>query len=95
MATNPVPIPISGNASGGIICNAHAAYYQKVTLSWTILGSTTTVVFSGSGEGVSMTTPDGSTAYDLPPTRQGYSISAKFEYSPNGSSGPFYEAVVK
>ncbi|WP_273291807.1 hypothetical protein, partial [Winogradskyella sp.] len=37
----------------------------------------------------------GSKAYDLPPTRQGYSISAHFEYSPTGSSGPFYDAVVK
>ena len=95
MATNPVSIPIKGDSSGLIICNAHAAYYQRVTLTWSILGSQTTVIFSGSGEGAPMKTQNGLTSYDLPPTRQGYAISALFEYSPSGPNGPFNNASVK
>lgn len=94
MASNPVSIPISGDSSGLIVCNAHAAYFQRVSLTWSISGSQTTVVFSGSGEGVSMKTQNGSTSAELPATRQGYSISALFEYSTSGSNGPFYQAVV-
>ena len=29
--TNPVPIHINGDSSGAIVCNAHAAYFQRVT----------------------------------------------------------------
>jgi len=95
MATNPVLIPVNGDSTGLIICNAHAVYFQRVTLKWSILSSPTTVIFSGSGEGVPMKTQDGATSYDLPATRQGYSISALFEYSTSGPSGPFYQASVK
>lgn len=93
MSSNPVIIPISGDSTGSITCQANAAYYQRVTLTWTILRSTTKVVFSGSGEGVAMKTAQGQTTYNLPPTRQGYGISALFEFSPSGAGGPFQKAL--
>jgi hypothetical protein len=89
MATNPVQIPINGDSSGSITCNSHAAYYQRVTLNFL----NTQVVFSGTGEGVPMTTQSGATVYALPPTRQGYSISALFQFSTSGQNGPFQNAV--
>jgi hypothetical protein len=89
MATNPVQIPINGDSSGSITCNSHAAYYQRVTLNFL----NTQVVFSGTGEGVPMTTQSGATVYPLPPTRQGYSISALFQFSTSGQNGPFQNAV--
>jgi hypothetical protein len=89
MASNPVQIPIPGDSSGSITCNSHAAFYQQVTLQ--VAGNT--VIFSGTGEGVAMTTQDGSTSYPLPPTRQGYSISALFQFSSSGPKGPFQNAV--
>lgn len=93
MSTNPATIPISGDSTGSISCQANAAYYQRVTLTWTILRSTTTVVFTGSGEGVAMKTAQGQTSYELPPTRQGYGITALFEFSPSGAGGPFQKAL--
>jgi hypothetical protein len=89
MATNPVQIPINGDSSGSITCNSHAAYYQRVTLNFL----NTQVVFSGTGEGVPMTTQTGAPVYALPPTRQGYSISALFQFSTSGPNGPFQNAV--
>ena len=91
--TNPVPIHINGDSSGAIVCNAHAAYFQRVTLTWTVLRSTITVVFSGAGEGTKMTTQDGETAYNII-TKQGITINALFEYSTTGPNGPFYRASV-
>jgi hypothetical protein len=95
MASNPVAIGIPGDASGVISCVAHAAYYQRVTLQWSILSSQTTVVFTGSGEGVAMKDEDGQTSYELGPTRQGYQIMATFEYSTSGPNGPFQMATVQ
>jgi hypothetical protein len=89
MATNPVQIPISGDSSGYITCNSHAAYYQRVTLNFL----NNQVIFSGSGEGVPMTTQTGSPLYDLGATRQNYSISALFQFSTSGPNGPFQNAV--
>lgn len=94
MATNPVSIQINGDSNVAIACNSHAAYFQRVTLTWTVLHSTITVVFFGSGEGVPMTTSEGATGYKFT-TKQGITISALFEYSPTGSSGPFYLGVVQ
>ena len=89
--TNPVPIQINGDSNVAIVCNSHAAYFQRVTLTWTVLRSTIKVVFSGSGK---MTTEEGATGYKFT-TQQGIIINALFEYSPNGSVGPFTKAVVQ
>lgn len=88
MASNPVEIPITTQFGGSIACNSHALFYQRVTLQ--VAGDT--VVFSGSGENVAMTTQDGSISYDLPPSRQGYSITALFQYSTSGPNGVFANA---
>ena len=93
MSTNPASISIGGDSTGTITCMSHAAYYQRVTLTWTILRSSTTVVFTGSGEGVAMKTAQGQTSYELPPTRQGYGITTLFEFSPSGAGGPFQKAL--
>jgi hypothetical protein len=66
-----------------------------VTVSWTVLGSATAIVFQGSGEGVPMKLQDGSTSFAVPPTKQNYSINALFEFSQNGPSGPFSPSKVK
>ena len=95
MASNPVSVPMNQTQSGQISCQANAAYYQRVTLEWNVLHDTNIVIFTGTGEGVPMQTDGGATQYNLAPTRQGYSINAFFEYSPNGPAGPFYEAVVQ
>ena len=42
-----------------------------------------------------MKTQDGATVYDLAPSRQGYSISALFQYSTSGPNGPFQNSVVQ
>ena len=94
MVTNPVDIYISGDSQGCVICHAHAAFYQRVTLTWTIGQRTESVVFEGSGEGVPMKTAGGETIHMLPLSRQGYTISALFEYSRSGSTGPFSRAKV-
>ncbi|AUP78226.1 hypothetical protein [Flavivirga eckloniae] len=94
MATNPVSVTFGSDSTGLIVCNAHAAYYQRVTLTWKVLQSETTVIFSGSGEGVPMKTQDGSTSYEIGATRQALHISALFEYSTSGPNGPFVKAVV-
>jgi len=95
MGTNPANIQIIQSAGGLISCISNAAYYQRVTLSWTILGSTTTVVFSGSGEDVPMKTSNGATSVSLPAARQNFNISALFEFSTAGPNGPFQQAAVK
>jgi len=43
--TNLVPIQINGDSNVAIVCNSHAAYFQRVTLTWTVLRSTIKVVF--------------------------------------------------
>ena len=94
MATNPVPIHISGDSNVVITCNSNAAYFQRVTLTWTVLRSQFKVIFSGSGEDKNMTTNEGETIYKFT-TKQGITINALFEYSPTGSRGPFSQAVVQ
>jgi len=89
MASNPISIPISGDTSGAISCNADAGNHQRVTLNWMVSGDTVTVVFSGSGAGVPMHTAQGGSKYDLPPIQNAYHVHAYFEYSASGADGPF------
>ena len=89
--SNPVSIPIPASSQGVINCVANAAYYQRVTLTW----GSTTVVFAGTGEGTPMTTADGETTAQIPPTPDAFNIQALFEFSTNGSSGPFSPATVR
>jgi len=92
MASNPVSVPIPGDTSEVLItCVAHAAYYQRVTLA---RGSNILTVFQGTGEGVPMKTTDGQTSYQLGASRQGYQVTATFEFSESGPNGPFHMAKV-
>lgn len=91
MATNPVSINIPKDAMVTLTAVANAGWYQRVTLTW----PGNTVVFQGTGEGVAMTTPDGQDVRDVGPALQPYQISALFEFSQNGPSGPFSRARVQ
>ncbi len=94
MASNPVSLPIPGETTGTITAAANASNYQVVTLSWQISEQSYSVQFTGSGENVQMTTPWGETSYILPTAKQGYQISAYFQYSTTGPNGQLYEASV-
>jgi hypothetical protein len=91
VATNPVQIQLNPFAQGFITCNAHAAYFQRVTLTWNGGG----VVFQGTGENVAMTDPAGEDLYTLPASAEPMTISAKFEYSTTGPNGTFSLAQVE
>lgn len=92
MATNPVSLAIPRDVSGYITCNAHAAYFQRVTIS---TDGGQVAVFSGTGEGVPMKTADGKSLVPIGPSRSAYTFSILFEFSTNGPAGPFKKAVVK
>ena len=91
MATNLVQLSIPASSQGVANCVSNASYFQKVTLTW----GSTTAVFTGTGEGQPMTTSDGSQSVQIPPDEAARTISVQFEFSPNGSGGPFSMAVVK
>lgn len=95
MASNPTSVQMTQPGGGTITCMSFALYWQRVTLSWRILNTTTTLVFQGSGEGVPMKLADGSTIYPVDSARQNYGISILFEFSTTGPSGPFSKATVK
>lgn len=96
MALNPVTITLPSDSAGSIFCHANAMYWQRVTLNITGGGTQpTTVVFQGTGEGVSLPyDSSGDTTYSLG-TRQGTTISALFEFSTSGQGGPFQKANVR
>jgi len=89
VATNPVQIQLKPCTQLLITCDSHAAYFQRVKLTWNGGG----VVFQGSGEGVAMATPSGQTLYQLPGSVP-MTVTAQFEYSPTGPGGPFKLAQV-
>jgi len=91
MATNPISLVIPRDVSGYITCNAHAAYFQRVTIS-TDAGPV--AVFSGTGEGVPMKTADGKSMVPIGPLRSSYTFNMLFEFSTNGPSGPFKKGLV-
>lgn len=93
IASNPLILNI--DFGGNVTCTSHAAYYQRVTISYQIRGESYSTIFSGTGEDVPMTDSDGQTTYELVSYRTGYSISCLFEYSTNGETGPFSKAVVQ
>jgi hypothetical protein len=90
MASNPANLSIPAGSQGAITCLANAAYYQRVTLSW----GSTTVIFSGTGEGIAMTTSTGDQLFLIPPNKDALSISATFEYSTTGKNGTYGKASV-
>jgi len=85
MPSNPVRIPIPAGSQGNINCVANASYYQRVTLSW----PGDSCLFTGTGEGQPMKTPDGQTSVSIGPTGGGFELTATFEYSTSGPQGPF------
>jgi hypothetical protein len=91
MASNPVALTIPANAKGIINSVSNAGWYQRLTLTW----SGGSAVLQGSGEGQPMKTPDGKASLEFAPLPQGYQISATFEFSPSGPSGPFSRALVQ
>jgi hypothetical protein len=91
MASNPIVFLVAANSRSVLSATAHAAYYQRVTLTF----SDTSVVLEGTGEGAAMRTPSGEEGIDLPPALAGYEITALFEFSTNGPNGQFQRARVQ
>jgi hypothetical protein len=91
MEPNPAEVHVPGDWTGTVVCQANAAYFQKVTV--TIVGVAEPIVFQGTGEGVAMTLPNGETGYQFG-TRQARNASCLFEFSPEGQNGRFALASV-
>lgn len=90
MPSNPIDISIPANSQGFINCVSNASYYQRVTLRW----GDHTAIFEGTGEGQPMKLASGDAAYLLEPSPSPYRISIDFQYSTDGSHGPFRGARV-
>lgn len=84
--SNVVTVTLKAPSGGSIICMSNAAFYQRVTISL----PDDTLVFKGSGEQVMMTMPDGKTNYIIGKFGTDISVTLTFEYSQQGSEGPFY-----
>lgn len=69
MASNPISVQMVQPSAGTIAYMSFAVYWQRVILSWTILSSTITLVFQGSGESIPMKLVDGNTIYPVDPSR--------------------------
>jgi hypothetical protein len=85
MAENPLGIQIPANAQGNVNCVADATSFQRVTLA--LPGQT--IILQGTGVGVPMQTPEGRTSPGLPASSAGYELTARFDFSHSGPSGPF------
>ena len=88
MPSNPANFTIAANSKGIINAVSNAAWYQRVSLTW----GQNSAVLQGTGEGVAMKTPSGDTAINFPQSDQGYQLTALFEFSRSGPSGPFERA---
>ncbi|HEX8624298.1 MAG TPA: hypothetical protein VF782_04385 [Allosphingosinicella sp.] len=91
MAANPVQIQLNPFVHGAITCLSKASYFQRVTLTL----PTGQVVFQGTGENVPMTYATGQGVYELGSSAAPINVTALFEYSTSGPSGPFYTAQVQ
>ncbi|MBI5423842.1 MAG: hypothetical protein HZA32_07125 [Opitutae bacterium] len=89
--SNPYTLQsVPSNKDIHFACQAHAAYYQQVTIS--LNGQT--VVFQGSGEGVPMQTTAGQLTATIN-SGSATSLQVTFQYSRNGAKGPFTLARVQ
>lgn len=91
--SNPVAITVEPNSKLHILCVAHAAYYQQVTLSFSQDMSSPIGTFSGSGEGVAMTLSGGGTTLSND-TGTNNTLYAQFQFSTTGPGGSFQQATV-
>jgi hypothetical protein len=87
---NPYVLTIPASDTGFISCSSHARYFQKVTITGSPSG---TAVFTGSGEDVPMTC-NGQNSLVLPSSVTGYALTILFQFSKNGSVGPFSNSVI-
>lgn len=83
MGTNPTSITIPANDQCEIVCAAHAAYWQVMTV--TVGGFDYT--FSGNGEGRAMKMPNGQTMLRIDPSEDDQTASFNFKYTDNYPSG--------
>lgn len=91
MAANPVQIQLNPFIHGAITCLSKASYFQRVTLTL----PTGQVVFQGTGENMPMTYAPGQGVYELGSSAEPINVTALFEYSASGQSGPFSPAQVQ
>lgn len=90
--TEPTSVPVPQNEKITLAARSFAAYYQKVTASFSKNMENPVAVFTGTGEDKAMTTLHGNNKSVIVPTGGNSSIFLKFEYSKNGERGPFHDA---
>ena len=90
--TNPASISVKAGTTLHIICVSYAAFYQQVILSFNQNLTNPIGTFSGTGEHVPMLS-NGQSVLSVP-TGTNTKLWAQFNFSTNGSSGPFQPATV-
>ncbi|MFT5548141.1 MAG: hypothetical protein ACI9CO_000053 [Candidatus Azotimanducaceae bacterium] len=90
--SNPVSFTLTKPKGGIISCLSNATFVQRVTITLGTTPSATVIVFQGHGENLEMLTADKKDNVSIPQSDGDLSVTALFEYSPSGPSGPFTNA---